>query len=34
VEALPIERPRLCPTGACDLEDVTPMNTREERQNQ
>ncbi len=23
VEAVTIERPRLCPTGACDLEDVT-----------
>ena len=31
VEAVTIERPRLCPTGACDIEDATPMNTREER---
>lgn len=23
VEAVTIERPRLCPTGACDLEDGT-----------
>jgi hypothetical protein len=23
VEAVTIERPRLCPTGACDLEDAT-----------
>ncbi len=29
VESVTIERPRLCPTGACDLEDATPMNTRE-----
>ncbi len=23
VESLTIERPRLCPTGSCDLEDAT-----------
>lgn len=23
VESVTIERPRLCPTGACDLEDAT-----------
>jgi len=23
VEAVTIERPRLCPTGACDIEDAT-----------
>jgi hypothetical protein len=34
VEAVTIERPRLCPTGACDIEDAIPMNTREERQSQ
>ena len=33
VEAVTICR-GCCPTGACDLEDVPPMNTREERQNQ
>jgi len=26
VEVVTIERPRLCPTGACDLEDAPPMN--------
>ncbi len=30
VEAVTIERPRLCPTGACDLEDVNSMSTRSE----
>lgn len=37
VEAVTIERLKLCPTGACDLydlEDETPMNTREESENQ
>jgi len=34
VEAVTIERPRLCPTGACDLEDGTLMNTGEESENQ
>jgi hypothetical protein len=27
VEAVTIERPELCPTGACDLEDETSMDT-------
>jgi len=34
VEAVTIERPRLCPTGGCDLEDETPMNAREAGENQ
>ncbi len=29
VEAVTIERPRLCPTGGCDLEDAPPMNMKD-----
>ena len=31
VESVTIERPRLCPTGACDLEDGTPSDQNDER---
>lgn len=31
VEAVTIERPRLCPTGACDIEEGNPDEWHEER---
>ncbi|MFL5592959.1 MAG: hypothetical protein ACJ8DI_35625 [Ktedonobacteraceae bacterium] len=30
VEAVTISRPKLCPTGACDLEDGTPSDQYDE----
>lgn len=34
VEAVTIERPRLCPTGGCDLEDGPLVNAGKESENQ